>query len=137
MNTFLLDIITPEKKVYSQTADMVTAPTENGSIGVLAHHAALFTALAEGEIKITSQNKEIFLAIGGGFMEVTKTGVMILVSRAVGADELNEAEVKKAQAQAGEIVAKRAKGDELRQAQMIFRRSVLELRVLKHHRTRH
>ena len=70
-------------------------------------------------------------------MEVTKTGVMILVSRAVGADELNEAEVKKAQAQAGEIVAKRAKGDELRQAQMIFRRSVLELRVLKHHRTRH
>ena len=43
-----------------------------GTVGILAHHAPLFSALTEGELKITAGNKEYFLAVGGGFMEVGK-----------------------------------------------------------------
>jgi len=57
----------------------------------------LFSVLGEGEIKITTGSKELFLAIGGGFMEVEREKVSILVSRAVHADELNEHAIKEAQ----------------------------------------
>lgn len=92
--------------------------------------------LGEGEIKITAATKELFLAIGGGFMEVTKEKVSILVSRAVHADELNEREIKEAQERARDILARKVEGEELAAAQAILRRSSLEMKVIRRHRTR-
>lgn len=111
-------------------------PTVNGMVGVLALHEPLFSALTEGEIKITAASKEYFLAIGSGFMEVTKSGVTILVTSAFHAHELNEAEIKKAQAAAKEALAKHITGVELSAAQALLRRSVLELKVLHKRRAR-
>lgn len=132
--SFLLEIITPERKAYEETVDSMNVPTAEGHIGVLAHHVPLFTLLKEGEIRISQGNKEFFLAIGGGFMEITPNLVSVLVARAVHADELNEAEIKKAQSQARDIIAKRVKGAELAAAQAILRRSILEMKVLGRHR---
>src|SRR3989344_194242 len=133
---FLLEIITPERKAYEETVDAVTVPTTEGYIGVLPHHIPLFTLLREEEIKIGAGSKEFFLAIGGGFMEITGSRVSILVTRAVHADELNEAEIKKAETSARDSIAKRAKGAELASAQAVLRRSVLEMKILRrrHHR---
>ena len=95
MKPFRLEIITPQRQAFAEDVNSVTVPTVNGMVGVLALHAPLFSALTEGEIKITSGSKEFFLAIGSGFMEVTKIGVSILVTSAFHAHELNEAEIKK------------------------------------------
>jgi F-type H+-transporting ATPase subunit epsilon len=111
-------------------------PTVNGMVGVLALHQPLFSSLTEGEIKITSGSREFFLAIGSGFMEVTKAGVSILVTSAFHAHELNEAEIKKAQASAKEALTKRIAGIELSAAQSLLRRSVLELKVLRRRHAR-
>ena len=129
MKSFTLEIITPQRKAFAEQVDSVVVPTVNGQIGVLADHEPLFSALTEGEIKITTGAKEYFLAIGSGFMEVTKTGVNILVTSAFHAHELNEAEIKKAQASAKEALAKKITGTELSAAQSLLRRSVLELKV--------
>lgn len=129
--SFLLEIITPERKAYEETVDSVNVPTSEGYIGVLAHHIPLFTLLSEGEIKITQETKEFFLAIGGGFMEITGNRVSILVTRALHADELKETEIKKAESAARDIIAKRVKGAELATAQAVLRRSLLELKVLR------
>jgi len=133
---FQLEIITPQRQAFSDTVDSVIVPTSNGSIGVLAHHEPLFSALTEGEIKIDVGQKQYFLAIGGGFMEVTKNKVMILVSRAMHADELNEAEIKKAEASAKQMIANKAKGTDLATAQAMLRRSVLELKIYRKRRQR-
>jgi F-type H+-transporting ATPase subunit epsilon len=130
MKSFRLEIITPQRKAFSEEVDSVMVPTVNGMIGVLAMHEPLFSALTEGEIKITSVSKEYFLAIGSGFMEVTKSGVTILVTSAFHAHELNEAEIKKAQQTAKDALAKHVTGIELSAAQALLRRSVLELKVL-------
>ncbi len=134
MVKFLLEIITPQRQAFSEQVDMVVAPTKSGMIGVLAHHEPLFSSLAEGEIKISTGAKEYFLAIGGGFMEVGRDKVTILVSRAVHAHELNEAEIKKAQNAAREAITNKAKGAELMQAQAMLRRSFIELKVSRRHR---
>ncbi len=135
MRTFHLDIITPQRKVFSEEISSVVVPTVNGHIGVLAHHEPLFSALTEGEIKVSMGAKEYFLAIGEGFMEVTKTGVSILVTRAFHAHELNEAEIKKAQTAAREALSKPTPGIDRAAAQAILRRSILELKVLRKRHT--
>ncbi len=133
---FLLDIITPQRKAFSEEVDAVTVPTPEGLIEVLAHHEALFTSLAEGELKISAAGKQYFLAIGGGFMEVRPHGtVTILVSRAVHADEVNEAEIKKAMESAKSLIARKVTGDELVTALATLRRSILELKVAKRRKT--
>lgn len=136
MSKFLLEIITPVRQAFSEQVDMVVVPTTSGIVGVLAHHQPLFSSLTEGELKISSAGKEFFLAIGGGFMEVGHEKVSILVSRAVNADELNEAEIKKAQTAAKEVIANKAKGADLQQAQAMLRRSFVDLKVLHRRRPR-
>jgi F-type H+-transporting ATPase subunit epsilon len=133
---FLLEIITPQRQAFAEQVDMVVVPTTNGVVGVLAHHEPLFSSLTEGEIKISSSGKEFFLAIGGGFMEIAHDKVSILVSRAVHADELNEAEIKKAHEAAKQAIANRVKGAELIQAQTLLRRSMIDLKVYRHRKPR-
>lgn len=134
---FLLEIVTPDRTAYTDSITAVSVPTPNGTIGVLPKHVGLFTVLSEGEIKIMTAGKELFLAIGGGFMEVTHEKVSILVSRAVHADELNERDIKEAEARARNIIVSNAKGEELATAQAILRRSILEMKVIRRHRTGH
>jgi F-type H+-transporting ATPase subunit epsilon len=129
---FLLEIITPERKAFSEEVSMVTVPALDGQLGVLARHVPLFTSLVEGEVKITSDNHEYFLAIGGGFMQISKDKVTILVSRAVHADELNESEIQKAEESAKEVIARAEKNEERAGAQAVLRRTVLEMKVLRH-----
>src|SRR3990167_10379586 len=93
MKTFLLEIITPERVVYSEQVLMVTAPSSDGVIGILAGHVPLFTKLIEGEVKITTSSEEFFLAIGGGFLEVTREKVTLLVTAAYKVEALNEVEI--------------------------------------------
>lgn len=134
---FLLEIVTPQRKAFSETVDAVTVPSGLGTIGVLANHEPLFCSLVDGEIKITSGKKEFFLAIGGGFMEITEGKVSILVSRAVHADELNEAEIKKATEDAKKSIALAAKEGERSDAQAMLRRSLLEMKVFHRASKRH
>ncbi len=135
MSKFLLEIITPQRQAFSEEIERVTVPSSAGVLGILAHHEPLFTSLTEGEIKITEGDKEYFLAIGGGFMEVARDKVIILVSRAVNADELNEAEIKKAHDAAKDIISRKATAEEMAEAQAIMRRSILEMKVL--HKRKH
>jgi len=135
MPSFLLDIITPDRTAYTDAVTELSVPTLTGTIGVLPKHIGLFTVLGEGEIKIRTGTKELFLAIGGGFMDVGKGKVSILVSRAVHADELNEHAIKEAQDRAKKILLEGVKGEEFAAAQAILRRSTLEMKVVRRHRT--
>lgn len=133
--TFLLDIVTPKRKAYEEQVTAVSVPTPDGTIEVLAKHEPLFTQLVEGEVKIIQGTKEMFMAIGGGFMEVRPKGeVTILVSRAVHADEINETEIKKAMQSAKELLARKASGAEMAAAAATLHRTMLELKVSRRKR---
>jgi len=136
MASILLEIITPQRKAFAEMITAVSVPTSNGIIGILPKHIGLFTALTEGEVKITVSGKEWYLAIGGGFMEVTKEKISILVSRAVHADEINEAEIRNAEKEAKEIISQKRKTEERTVALEALRRSYLDLKVLRHHKHR-
>jgi len=136
MDSIHLDIVTPERSAYSSDIHFVSVPTPTGTLGILPKHTDLISMLVEGEIKVEANGKDTFLAIGGGFMEVTKDHILILVSRAYHADELNEAEIKKAQQAAREALSQKGKMGDYRAAQAILRRSTVELRVLRRRKPR-
>lgn len=135
MKKFTLEIITPERIAFSEEVEMVTAPSVLGTIGILPRHIPLFAQLTEGELKIKTDNHEYFLAIGGGFIEVSKTKVIVLVTRAVDAKDLNEQEIKRARESALEALKQKPSGLDLVHAQALLRQSLTDMRILrKRHR---
>ena len=90
-----LDIVTPEKKVFSDSVDNVYLPGADGELGVLPLHAGLVTALQPGELRYLHNGKVVMLAIGSGFAEITQTRVVVLTDMALG-----EADIDIAQAEA-------------------------------------
>lgn len=136
MKTFLLEIITPERIAFSDEVMMVTAPSADGIIGILSGHVPLFTRLVEGEVKITKDDENFYLSVGSGFLEVTREKVIILVTSAYHAEEIDEQEVLNAQKRAQEALTAKPTGEALLEAQSLFKRSVIAMKVLHKRKTR-
>ena len=102
---FQLDIVTPEKKIFSDTVDNVYLPGADGEMGILPSHAGLVTALQAGELRYLHQGQVVGLAIGSGFAEVTQTKVVVLTDSALGESEIDEAQVEEALKRAQEKLA--------------------------------
>ena len=76
----MLDVITPEKKLFSGEVELVKVPGTNGSFEMLNNHAPIVSSLAEGEIKIIPVNGEtIYFNISGGLVELSDNYISILV----------------------------------------------------------
>jgi F-type H+-transporting ATPase subunit epsilon len=91
-----LDIVTPEKKVFSDSVDNVYLPGTDGEIGVLPLHAGLVTALKPGELRYLHHGQVVTLAIGSGFAEITQTKVVVLTDMALGESEIDELSAEEA-----------------------------------------
>jgi F-type H+-transporting ATPase subunit epsilon len=76
---FHLSILTPEQAVYEGEVEYVEAPGTEGYFGVLAHHAAMVTALGEGTLKVRyAGGKEERWPLKGGFFEVSNNRATVL-----------------------------------------------------------
>jgi F-type H+-transporting ATPase subunit epsilon len=131
-------IITPKKVVFEETIDQITVPASDGEITILPKHVALFSMLKEGIVTILKGKEETLFSIGGGYVETDGKQVSVLVSRAYGQDEIDEAEIKKAQKQAEELLSRNITEQERKDAMQLLRRSTVDLQLLskvKHRRT--
>ena len=91
-----LDIVTPEKKVFSDEVENVYLPGADGEMGVLPQHAGLVTALQAGELRYLHNGEVGTLAVGSGFAEITQEKVVVLTDMALGEAEIDEDETEKA-----------------------------------------
>ncbi len=74
-----VEILTPDKKLYSGEADLVKVPGSKGSFEILTKHAPIISTLEKGQIKIIEKdNKPVFFDISGGVVEVHKNIITIL-----------------------------------------------------------
>lgn len=82
-----VEILTPEKKLYSGEAYGVQMPGLTGSFEVLDKHAPMVSALRAGKVKVLQDksNAAAFFEVEGGFVEVLNNKVTVLVE---GAKEL-------------------------------------------------
>jgi F-type H+-transporting ATPase subunit epsilon len=75
----LLEIITPDKKLFSGEVKSVKLPGSAGSFGVLKNHAPLISSLTKGDVKVVDeQKKSLSFPIKGGVVEVLKNKITVL-----------------------------------------------------------
>lgn len=126
--TLHVDVITPEKLTFSDDVDFVAAPTENGEIGILPHHAPLLTKLGIGELRLKKGNEVTFLALSGGFLEVQQgSRVEVFAETAEMADEINEERAR----QAAERVKAELKKPNLSDVQMVDLEAALDRAIVR------
>ena len=132
-----LEVITPERKVYEDDVDMVVAPASEGYVGILPHHAPLFTTLGPGEFKVKRGGVEEILAVFGGFMDVRADRVVVLTDAAEPAEEIDASRAQQARDRAQEVLAAgpASAADEQR-ARAELQRALVRLRVSENRRRR-
>ena len=91
-----LEIVTPERKVFSDEVDNVYLPGADGEMGILQTHAALVTAMDAGELRYSKSGQLTELAVGHGFAEVTPEKVTVLTDIAFEEDAIDEDAVNEA-----------------------------------------
>ena len=79
-----LDILTPEKKIYSGKVYGIQLPGTEGSFDVLDQHAAMIASLGKGKMKIlTDKNNSTSYEINSGFIEVLNNKATVLIEGAI------------------------------------------------------
>jgi F-type H+-transporting ATPase subunit epsilon len=75
-----VELVAVEEKVWSGEAEMLSARTTEGELGILPNHTPLLGQLAEpGEVRIKlADGEEIAYEVNGGFLSVTTDGVTVL-----------------------------------------------------------
>jgi len=91
-----LEIVTPEAKTYSDDVDSVVIPGIDGELGVLPMHAPVMTLLEPGELRVLKSGKELRLAVGEGFVEITPEKVAVLTDMAVKESDIDESAAEEA-----------------------------------------
>jgi len=131
-----LEIVTIERRVYSEDVDMVVAPGSEGELGILPNHTPLLTSLKEGVLRVKRGGAEEVFAIGGGVMEVLPTKVIVMADAAERSDEIDVARAEQARQSAEDLIKQRPPGVELDTALAALRRSQVRLKVAQRRRRR-
>ncbi len=127
---FLLEVISPVKKVFSGSVEKLTVPSTSGELTILSHHQPLFTSLEMGRVVfVDDQNKTHEFTIGKGLLEVEKEKVSLLIEDVRSLQEISEQEALRAKKRAEVILKAKPKKEEMATAMSAFRRSLIDLRL--------
>ncbi len=127
-----LEIVTPEKKVFSDTVENVYLPGTDGELGILEAHASLVSGLNPGELRYQKGGQTVTLALGSGFAEVTGQKVVVLTDSALGSDEIDEAKAEAAIQRAEEAlknVDHSVDAEEVAHLQAVIAKSLAQLKL--------
>jgi F-type H+-transporting ATPase subunit epsilon len=77
------DLVSPERLLLSEEADMVTVPGTEGYMGVMAGHAPLVSTLRAGMIDVLKDGVDSRYFVRGGFAEVNAEKIIVLADEAI------------------------------------------------------
>lgn len=125
-----LELATPARLVVSTGADEVVVPGAEGYFGVLPGHAPLLALLGVGEVRYRSGREEHYLAVCGGFAEVSADRVTILAESTERPEEIDVARARAARERAESRLALRGGEDvDVARAMTALRRAETRLQV--------
>ena len=128
-----LEVVTPEKIVVSEEAQIVASPGSLGEFGVLNGHTPFLTTLKTGIIRYTDANgKERFVFVSGGFAEALPDKVTVLAESAERRRDIDLERAKEALARAEKRLAEdRAKEEiDFARARGSLERATVRIRLV-------
>jgi F-type H+-transporting ATPase subunit epsilon len=114
-NSFAVEVLTPEGKVFEDEVEMVSTRTSTGSIGVLANHAPLMAILEPTELRLYKSDSEIVrFAQGEGYLQVVDNTALVLVEEAIAPDDIDRGAFETRLKEAREAAERAEEGSEER-----------------------
>jgi len=89
-----LEVVTPERRVLSETVDSVNVPGLNGELGILPGHTPLISQLQTGVLSYVQTGATHKLHVSGGFVEVNADRVSVLAEIAERPEEIDAARAR-------------------------------------------
>ncbi len=131
--TMKLEIVTPDGNAYAEDVEMVTLTGAEGEIGILPRHVRLMTQMMPGELLVRRSGRDVFVAVGGGLVEVRADRVQILTDMAVSAEKIDEAKAEEARRRAELRLQDRLSAEEVAATNAALTRALAQLRVKRRH----
>jgi F-type H+-transporting ATPase subunit epsilon len=126
-----ISVVTPEKAVVSDDAQIVMAPGSVGEFGVLSGHTPFLTSLKIGAVRYTDgQGKEQLIFVSGGFAEVLPDKVTILAESAELKEDIDAKRAEEAKARAEKRLAEAGEDLDMVRAQAALARALQRLRMV-------
>ena len=136
MANLRIEIVTAERTILEDEAEMLIAPGIEGQLGILPRHAPLLTALEPGEVRLKKGGADAsFLVISGGFLEVRDDTVTILADAAEHSDEIDVPRAEEAKRRAEERIRMRGADIDLERALRSSRRATIRIKIARRRRT--
>lgn len=129
MSTFLLEIVTPERKVYAEQVNMIVVKGVAGDLGILPHHIPLVTPLKIAPVHIKQGSTNVYIAVSGGFMEVGKEKVIILAESAELPGDIDLERAKSAKARAEGRLNDKVEHIDFHRAEMALQKALMRISV--------
>jgi len=130
VSTLLLEVVTPERIVYSQQADMVIVKGAEGELGILPNHIPLVTPLKIAPVRVKkSGGQEDLIAVHGGFIEVRKEKVVVLAEAAELPEEIDVDRARAAKERAERRLSEKAENIDFTRAQIALQKAINRLKV--------
>jgi F-type H+-transporting ATPase subunit epsilon len=127
-----LEVVTPDKSVVSDEAQMVVAPGEYGEFGVLPGHTTFLTTLQVGMIRYKDQGGgERVVFVNGGFAEVMLNTVTVLAESAERRKDIDVERAKGALKRAEERLAEASRKEDIdfKRAQGALQRAIARIKI--------
>ncbi|MDQ0089848.1 F-type H+-transporting ATPase subunit epsilon [Paenibacillus anaericanus] len=131
MSTFLLEIVTPERVVFSHEVDSLTVRGIEGELGILPSHIPLVTPLQVAPIVAKVGGKIISIAVHGGFVEVQSDKVIVLGESAELPESIDVERAIAARERAERRLSARGNQDRIdhRRAELALQRAITRINV--------
>jgi len=130
MSTILTTIVTPNGKVFEGHVQMVSVRAKSGDMGVLPNHMPLVAPLEISAVKLKTEEKDEYVAVSGGFIEVRRDSVTILTESAERKEDIDVARAERAKEEAEARLAELGEGSpEYEAAKNDLKRAENRLRV--------
>lgn len=130
-STFLLEIITPTRRFFSEEVEMVIFRTPLGEMGILKGHAPMVAAVDVGPVRIKQDGQWKDAVLTEGFMEVTEDKVVILTDTAEWPEEIDVNRAEAARQRAQERLQYQKGQIEYMRSEAALARALARLRVTK------
>jgi F-type H+-transporting ATPase subunit epsilon len=125
-----LEVVTPQKAIISEEADMVVAPGSEGEFGALKGHTTFLSSLKVGTLKYKdAAGKERYVFINGGFAEVLPKKVTILAESAERRKDIDLKRAKKAKERAEKRISAKAADMDMIRAEAALRRALYRIQL--------
>jgi len=130
METFHLEILSPERPFYNGECVSLVVPLSDGMMGIMAHHEPMTAAITDGPVSFTipgGERKEC--VVSRGMLDISMNDARILCDSAIAPDEMDK--VLERQAQTDALLAEQEKEGlrDYRRTQLAFAKAINTLKT--------